>query len=194
MMTTPPTVEESPHRLDRHVVVLVDESGRPTGTADKVEAHRGQGLLHRAVTCLLFDGDDRLLLARRALGKLLWPGYWDGTVATHPARGEADLDAVRRRVSEELTLAAGDLAVAGHFVYHAPYDRYWCEREFCTVLLARVTQPPGPVNGQVDDVRWVESSRLDEFLAAAPIAPWFILAWQQLNANGAQTLRAWLEE
>jgi len=193
-VTLPPTAAASPHRLDRNVLVLVDESGRPTGTADKVEAHRGQGLLHRAVTCLLFDGDNRLLFARRALGKLLWPGYWDATVATHPAPGEPDSEAAHRRTGEELTLAAADLTAAGRIVYHAAYDRYWCEREHCAILLGRVTGTATPVIGQVDEVEWVEPDGVAQFTTVAPVAPWFLLAWQQLNGDGGATLGAWLRK
>ena len=67
-------------------VILVDQSGRELGVADKVECHRGPGRLHRALTCLLFDDRSRLLFARRAPTKPLWPGYWDATVATHPRK------------------------------------------------------------------------------------------------------------
>ena len=176
----------------RGTVVLVDDSGREIEVADKIAAHRGEGRLHRAFTCLLFDEQKRLLLGRRALGKLLWPGYWDATVASHPARGESDLDATARRVHEELAVKATNLIRPAAINYHARYDAHWSEREFCAVLLGRLAGSPTPVAGQIDDLAWVPIDKLAEFTATRPVTPWFLLAWEKLNQDHAGELRRWL--
>ncbi len=173
-------------------VVLTDESGRDRGLADKVRAHQGDGLLHRAITCLLFDDDNRLLFARRALGKLLWPGYWDATVATHPTPGESDLETARRRVPAELAAEVVDLIRPTILVYHARYDDHWSEREHCAVLVGRLAGRASPVAGQIDDLRPVAVDQVGAFLAAEPVAPWFALAWQLLQPAATREMWDWL--
>jgi len=173
-------------------VVLVDAAGRALGLADKIEAHRGDGLLHRALACLLFDDRRRLLFGRRALGKLLWPGYWDATVATHQFADETDLDAARRRVAEELGAGVGDLIAPAAIVYHAPYNAYWSEREHGRLLLGRLVAPPSPVPGEVDDLDWVPFERVAAFAATAPVTPWFRLAWEKLTQDHAAEIANWL--
>lgn len=43
-------------------VELVSADGETTGTCPKLEAHLAPGLLHRAVSVVIFDGDNRTLL------------------------------------------------------------------------------------------------------------------------------------
>ncbi|MCP4250083.1 MAG: isopentenyl-diphosphate Delta-isomerase [bacterium] len=185
-------VDGKPDAPGRDVVVLTDETGRERGLADKVRAHQGDGLLHRAITCLLFDDDNRLLFARRALGKLLWPGYWDATVATHPAPGETDLETARRRVPDELGAEVVDLICPTVLVYHARYDDHWSEREHCAVLVGRLAGRALPVAGQIDDVRAVAVDQVAAFLESEPVAPWFALAWQLLQTAKTQEMWDWL--
>ena len=60
------------HANARQSVVLVDENDEPQGVANRLDAHTGEGMRHRAFTCLVFDGDGRLLLAQRAPDKSIW--------------------------------------------------------------------------------------------------------------------------
>ena len=56
------------------LVILLDDAGHEIGTAPKSEVHTTQTPLHRAFSCYLTDGEGNLLLSRRALSKLTWPG------------------------------------------------------------------------------------------------------------------------
>ncbi len=69
-------------------VILVDKNDVPIGKEEKVKSHLPNGKLHRAFTALLFDKEGRLVITRRSSSKMLWPGDWDGTVASHPREGE----------------------------------------------------------------------------------------------------------
>ncbi|HUU84897.1 MAG TPA: isopentenyl-diphosphate Delta-isomerase [Phycisphaerae bacterium] len=187
-----PAPNESSSTPAPNTVVLVDEAGRELGTADKVECHRGRGRLHRALTCLLFDDQRRLLFARRAAAKPLWPGYWDATVATHQAPGEPDIEATCRRVRQELAADARDVIRPTQILYHAQYNEDWAERELCAVLLARVAEPLTPAPDEIDDLTWIALDDLSAFTASEPIAPWFLLAWQALQRDHADELKSWL--
>ena len=46
-------------------VILVDESDKPIGTMEKLEAHE-KGLLHRAFSVFIFNSKGELLLQQRA--------------------------------------------------------------------------------------------------------------------------------
>ena len=50
------------------IVLLVDADNNPIGKMEKLEAHR-KGIMHRAVSVLVFDTEGQWLLHRRALDK-----------------------------------------------------------------------------------------------------------------------------
>jgi isopentenyl-diphosphate Delta-isomerase len=86
---------------DAEQVILVDAHDRETGHAAKLAAHR-QGLLHRAISVSVVDGQGRLLLQRRAREKYHSGGLWTNACCTHPRPGETTDDAAERRLAEEL--------------------------------------------------------------------------------------------
>ena len=67
----------------RERVVLVDAADRQVGTAPKLEAHR-RGLLHRALSVIVRDGEGRLLLQQRHARKYHSGGLWTNTCCSHP--------------------------------------------------------------------------------------------------------------
>jgi isopentenyl-diphosphate delta-isomerase len=177
---------------DAEVVTLVNEQGHPIGEAGRVEAHRGNGMLHRALTCLIFSDAGELLMARRARHKPLWPGNWDGTVATHQRSDESDEAAARRRIPEELNVSVSDVISLGLIKYHAQWNDDWAEREACEVLAARITGQPSPNPDEIDELAWVSLDRLNEFTTGNSTAPWFFLAWKQIQDEHADRFQQWL--
>ena len=94
---------------DEDVVELVDESGRVIGQAARTTIHNGSTPRHRAFSVYLIDTAGRVLLTRRALSKLTWPGVWSNSCCGHPRPGETDAAAIRRRVHEELGVEVTDI-------------------------------------------------------------------------------------
>ena len=72
-------------------VILVDESDNMIGSMSKVDAHRGNGILHRAFSILIFDDDDRLLIQKRASHKITFPDVWANTVCSHPLHIDSEI-------------------------------------------------------------------------------------------------------
>ena len=160
-------------------VVLVDENDRDIGTADKVSCHLPGGRLHRAFTALLFDGAGRLLIARRSASKMLWPGDWDGTVASHPRRSETYASSAQRRLPEEIGLVCG-LEYLFKFEYHAPYRDVGSENEMCGALAGVVGDgaAPRPAAGEISETAWLDAGDPSGLIRADPsrYCPWMLIA------------------
>ena len=65
-------------------VILVDDEDQVLGSMSKVEAHSGDGVLHRAFSIHVFDEKNRLLMQKRASHKITFPDVWANTVCSHP--------------------------------------------------------------------------------------------------------------
>jgi isopentenyl-diphosphate delta-isomerase len=141
---------------DEELIVLCDEHGTPTGTAEKWSSHHDQTPLHLAFSCYVFDDAGAFLATRRAPTKKVWPGVWTNTACGHPAPGESFPDAIVRRIDYELAMTVRDIEVVlPEHLYRAPPYRGIVEHEFCPVFVARGagTAQPNPV--EVGACAWV---------------------------------------
>ncbi|MGV0715409.1 isopentenyl-diphosphate Delta-isomerase [Mycolicibacterium sp. XJ662] len=156
------------------LVVLVDEAGQQVGTAAKSAIHHRATPLHLGFSCYVFDADGRVLLTRRALGKLTWPGVWSNSFCGHPRPSEPVDDAVRRRARQELGLSLAALrCVLPKFRYRAVAADGTVENEICPVFYARTDEPVQADPDEVMEWRWVRWSDL----RSAAALPWLISPW-----------------
>lgn len=136
------------------LVVLLDEDGRASGTADKATVHHADTPLHLAFSCYLFDDAGNVLVTRRALDKRTFPGVWTNSCCGHPGPDEPFEEAVHRRVSQELGTTVSDLRlVLPRFRYRAEQDGI-VENEMCPVLVGSATGPVSPDPAEVAEARW----------------------------------------
>jgi isopentenyl-diphosphate Delta-isomerase len=172
-------------------VVLLDEAGYASGTADKMAVHHTRTPLHLAFSCYLFNEAGQFLLTRRAESKRTWPGVWTNTCCGHPLPGEPMSGSVRRRLAEELGIGTAKLALAlPRFRYQARMANGVLENEVCPVYAAYSDVAPDPDPAEVAEVRWVD---WDEFCAAVrtgrqSISPWCAMQLAQLTALGPRPL------
>lgn len=182
-------------------VILVDEMDRPVGLEEKTRCHLPDGRLHRAFTALLFDHNGRLMLARRSPDKMLWPGDWDGTFASHPRDGETYISSAQRRMPEEIGPRC-NMDYLFKFEYHVPYGDVGSENEICGTLIG-VTDGEGldPDDGEVSEIGWVTPEMLAADLKEAPrsYCPWMLVALYFLDTSSpamlekyGNTLREWI--
>ncbi|QGU01583.1 Isopentenyl-diphosphate Delta-isomerase [Corynebacterium kalinowskii] len=174
------------------LVVLVAQDGTPTGTAPKASVHTTDTPLHLAFSCYVRNSEGHLLITRRSLHKLTWPGIWTNSMCGHPAPGESFEDAIQRRATTELGLPAGSLIdvrpVLPDFSYRATDSSGIVEWEICPVFQAKLA--PGsevaPFDREVDSYEWVDPAALISAVQSAPFAfsPWMVeqLSHEQLRA------------
>jgi isopentenyl-diphosphate delta-isomerase len=175
---------EDAHRL----VVLLDEDGRPCGTARKDEVHTLDTPLHLAFSCWVFDENGRTLLTRRSLAKLTWPGVWTNSFCGHPEPGEDLADTVHRRGWDELGARLADVRlVLPSFRYRAVSASGIVENEVCPVYTARLASALDPHPDEVADLRWTTLHDLRERTAGepGPFSPWMLEQLDQLAARPA---------
>src|SRR5690606_35995201 len=103
--------------VNNELVTLVDEHDTPLGLGEKMEVHRA-GLLHRAVSVIVFNTKGEMLLQQRAASKYHTPSLWTNTCCTHPLPGESVENAAQRRLQEEMGFKT-PLQKAFHFTYKA---------------------------------------------------------------------------
>ena len=167
-------------------VIAVDANDDPEGTVNRLDAHTGDGVRHRAFTALVFDGDSHVLLAQRAPDKRLWDTFWDGTVASHPAEGQSQTEATRQRLEEELGITPeqySDLRVTDKFEYKRYYMDEGLEWEVCSVLQCTLDEPSlDPDEKEVAGLLWVPYRRLHDnpkWYRQLQLCPWFEIAMRR---------------
>jgi isopentenyl-diphosphate delta-isomerase type 1 len=160
------------------LVVLLDDSGNRIGTMPKSSVHGTDTPLHLAFSVYVFDSIGRTLLTRRSLGKLTWPGVWTNACCGHVKPDEQPIEAVRRRLREELSLMPDSIEVAlADFRYRAISTEGIVENEICPVFIAKSDQEPVADSTEVTDWSWTSWTSLRRIATETPclISPWAAL-------------------
>ena len=168
--------------LDSEALILVDESDREVGHLSKSKCHDGQGVLHRAFSLLIFNGEGELLLQQRSATKRLWPRYWSNSCCSHPRRAESMETAIYRRLHEELGLRC-PLQFLFKFQYQAQFEAAGSEQELCSVFIGRSRDPVKTDPNEILAWRWVHPEALQAELTGAgahQFTPWFKLEWARI--------------
>lgn len=170
--------------MDHERVVLLAADGEEIGSALKSEVHGPDTPLHLAFSCYLRDERDRILVTRRSLEKLTWPGVWTNSFCGHPRPSEPVVDAVRRHARLELGAEIAELQLElPLFRYRAVDASGVVEHEVCPVYSARLDSGLRPSPGEVMDHVWVEPADLAEATRRTPWAfsPWLVMQVELLD-------------
>jgi len=171
--------------------ILVDSNDRSIGSASKVDCHSGEGMRHRAFSVLLFDTNDRLLLQRRSVDKITFPGIWANSCCSHPLDIDGEngdvvagvISAAKRKLDQELGIPLSvtsewDFIHIGSFQYRCRWDENWIEHEIDHVLVVKADVEVAPNPNEISDIKWVDLELLDQIMDGEVsddmvIAPWF---------------------
>ncbi len=165
------------------LVVLVDEDGVPTGSFEKFAVHTTDTPLHLAFSCHVYNEAGEVLVTRRALSKLTWPGVWTNSFCGHPAPGESMDDALSRRASRELGISISQITpLLPDFRYRAVDASGIVENEICPVFKAVTTDAVVANPDEVAEWAWVDPATITDAVVAAPYAfsPWLVMQTAQL--------------
>lgn len=155
-------------------LILVDEQDREIGTAEKLDAHR-RGLLHRAFSVIVWDGQGRQLLQKRAVTKYHSGGLWTNACCGHPRPGEPVADAAKRRLGEEMGFGC-PLEWLGLVQYHAQFANGLSEHEVVHVFRGRYDGRIAADPAEAEGYQWCGLDRLREDIAAVPdrFSVWYL--------------------
>jgi len=141
---------------------------------------------------LLFDKNGRLVLTRRAKGKMLWPEDWDGTFASHPRESETYVSSGERRMPEELGIE-GKLDYLHKFEYHVPYKDVGSENEVCGTLIGVIDEDTElkEIEGEIDEIKWISAEELISEIKTNPkiYCPWMLIALDLLEKSDETMLK-----
>lgn len=167
------------------LVVLVDDEGNPTGSVEKFAVHTTATPLHLAFSCHVYNDRGQVLVTRRALSKITWPGVWTNSFCGHPAPGEMLDDAIARRALVELGITVSKIEpLLPGFRYRAVDASGIVENEICPVFKAVTTDDIDANPEEVSEWKWVDPESLSSSVTATPFAfsPWLVLQNAELSA------------
>ena len=110
---------------------------------------------------------------------MLWPGDWDGTVASHPREKETYVSSAERRMPEEIGINC-KFDYLFKFEYHVPYKDVGSENEICGTLIGVIENSSkfNLVKEEISETKWITPNELIEELKKNPqiYCPWMIIA------------------
>ena len=167
------------YRLKMRKLIIVDKKDKQIGKEEKLKVHK-QGILHRAVTVLLFNSKNEVLITKRSEKKLLWPGYWECSCSTHVYEGESYKKAGERRIKEELGISTS-LKYLLKFYYKAKYKDVGYEHEICGLVVGKYDGKINPNPEEIADYKWISLDELKQDIEKNPekYAPWLKIVFEK---------------
>ena len=148
-------------------IQIVDENDQPTGAATRQEAW-AKGLHYRLVEILIEDENGNVLLQKRSMNKLSYPGCWTVAASGHVDEGETYEATAPRELQEEIGIST-PLEYLGTFFLHMDVGDKTIN-QFNGVFHGTVPrdtqftlQPE-----EVSEVRWISREELQKEAATSP--------------------------
>lgn len=163
-------------------VVLVDENCNELGLMGKLEAHE-KGLLHKAISVIIYNSKGEMLVTQRAFSKYHWPGIWSNSCCSHPRKNESFQAAADRRLFEELGFST-KLNEIFHFVYKATDEvSGLTEYEYDTVYVGLYDQDFIFNKEEIEDIKWYKVSDLLDEVNTIPekFSFWFKVILEEMK-------------
>lgn len=160
-------------------VILVDEQDNKVGLMEKIEAHK-RALLHRAFSVFIFNDRGELMLQQRAKSKYHSPLLWANTCCSHQRDGEANIDAGKRRLQEEMGFVC-EIEEVFSFIYKAPFDNGLTEHELDYVMIGFFNKNPTINKDEVECFKWLTLEETKEDIKKNPhnYTVWFKIIFEK---------------
>ncbi|MBT4541171.1 isopentenyl-diphosphate Delta-isomerase [Candidatus Woesearchaeota archaeon] len=172
-------------------VILVDEQDNQIGVMEKLEAHK-EAKLHRAVSVVIINSRNEMLIHKRASTKYHCPGLWTNACCTHPKPNEDTKDSAARRLKEEMGIDCEkeniELNEAFTFIYKKEFNNGLTEWEYDHTFVGKVgnnfnNESINPNPEEVEDYKWINMDELKQDISNNPgmYTYWFKIIVEKLN-------------
>ena len=167
--------------MNPNEVIAVNENDEVVGFVEKMEAHR-KGVLHRAISVLVFNENKEWLLQQRAAHKYHSGLLWSNTACTHPMQNEDTMDSAKRRLQEEMGMES-PLEKKFSFVYRADLDGDMIEHELDHVFFGVTNNLPEINKEEVASYRYVSTEDLQTEMNMFPdqFTEWFKMLFERVK-------------
>lgn len=162
-------------------VMHVDKNDNVIGIVPKLKAHQ-EGLLHRAVSVLIFNENGDWLLQRRANEKYHSGGLWSNTCCSHPYPNEDVTKASHRRLLEEMGMKC-NLTKMYSFTYRAELDNDLIEYEIDHLFSGITNDLPQINTDEVSEFKYISGEELQSDLIKNPqdYSEWFKIIFNEVH-------------
>ena len=158
-------------------VLAVSVLDEPKETVEKLEAHR-KGILHRAFSVFLTDGNGNMLIQKRAAGKYHSGGLWSNACCSHPTADDITAQA-NERLFQELGIRT-ELKEIDSFIYRCVFPDGLIEYEYDHILIGEISSNEKiSLNPEeAEEIRFISLEELKIQLEQRPeiFSVWFITA------------------
>ena len=164
-------------------LILVDEADQVIGYSEKLPAHEGQGMLHRAFSIFIYNSPGEMLIQRRTQQKYHFGGVWANACCSHALKDEPLQETAHRRLQHELGFDT-ELEEVFSFIYKAQDPGSGLvEHELDHVFVGQFDGTPAPHPDEIDAVKWVAVADLQDAMRRHPkqYAPWLHIALERLE-------------
>jgi len=134
-------------------IILVDESDNQIWFWEKMDVHK-RWLLHRAVSILIINKNWKMLLQQRSMNKYHCSWMWSNATCTHPLPNENNIDAVHRRLKQEMWFDT-ELREIFEFHYTTQFGNWLTENEYDHVFLWYYDGGVFPNPEEVHGYKWI---------------------------------------
>lgn len=163
--------------MDDQIILACDDNGKFLEYIPKLVGHKGKGRRHLAITVLLYNSNNQVLLQKRK--HQIFDKTWDFTASTHLLHQDGKQDetselATFRALKDEYDIENHiKLDNLGSFNYFAQNGEF-CENEHCAMMV-------GVYDGKIKldpevgyEYKWMD---LNEFLQDVSISPEKYVPW-----------------
>ena len=200
-------LDSSQAEMMEELVLCLDSDDNVIDSSSKFTTHHGEGILHRAFSVLIFDGEGRLLVQQRSSDKITFPAVWANSCCSHPLDIDGEnsdpiegvTEAARRKLDQELGIPKTitddwKFHHIGRFEYKCRWDSDWVEHEIDHVLIVEADCEVDFNQNEIQSVDWLDNDSLIRMMErkgrwkSQLIAPWFEAIFNNFLGSGDFTI------
>ena len=148
------------------LIDVLDEFGNKTGIVKKKSDIKRDGDFHRAISVLIFDEDNNVLIQKRSSSKKFFANLWSVFLKGHIQAGETPIDACIREIYEEIGLVVNpdDLTYL-YTIFEEHRDNDYIERIFFDTFFLKMRFKLSDITIQEEEVAQVKLIPVDDLIS-----------------------------